>query len=84
MEIKVTRHRGLGHTTNYDIKVVHEGATIQTDWLSEKEVGDLAVSFLEDTLLDNCWQSEVVGKLIEAGVITHEQILEYVAESGDE
>lgn len=84
MEIKVTRHRGLGHATNYDLKVLYGGATIQTDWLSEKEVYDLAVSFLEDTFLDNCWQSEVVGKLIEAGIITHEQILEYVEESGDE
>lgn len=87
MEIKskgyVLHYNGKDHK-HFDITVSGNGFQIY-DTLEPKEAYQLAVEFLEDTLLDNCRQSEeVVGKLIEAGIITHEQILEYVAESGEE
>jgi len=86
MDIKSTgyvlHYNGKDHK-HFDITVSGNGCQIY-DTLEPKEAYQLAVEFLEDTLLYNCWQSEIVGKLIEAGVITHEMILEYVAESGEE
>jgi len=80
MEIKVK-----SYSWSDDITVIVECDNVKlNEEMSKKEASELAVSFLEDTLLDNCWQSEVIGKLIEVGIITHEQILEYVEESGEE
>lgn len=86
MEIKANHSKlfygGTYHNT-VELKFIGDFGYIQEDF-GEEEVNNLVVCLIEDTILHNCWQSEVVGKLIEAGIITHEQILEYVAESGDE
>lgn len=80
MEIKVK-----SYSWSNDVTVIVECDNVKlNEEMSKKEASELAVSFLEDTLLENCWQSEVIGKLIEARIITHEQILEYVEESGEE
>lgn len=86
MEIKV-EHSNLFYGGTYhhtvDLKFIGDFGYIQEDF-GEEEVKNLVVSLVEDTILYKCYPCEVVGKLIEAGIITHEQILEYVAESGDE
>lgn len=65
----------------FAITVNTSSVSLEEDSFTEKEAHALAISFLEDTVLDKCWQSEIVAKLVEAGVISHEMILEYVAES---
>lgn len=60
-----------------------DGARLEETYLSYADVSSLAVEFLDDTLLHNCCQGEVVGKLVEAGILTEEMIREYVAELED-
>jgi len=86
MEIKVERSRAFWGGTYHQLYklavTVDHGYVVEE--LAREEAENLVVGLVEDILLDDCWKSEVIGKLIEAGIITHEQILEYVEESGEE
>lgn len=85
MEIKVKAsdlfYSGKFHKTfNIDIKT--NNASINED-CDEKGACELAVSLLEDTLLDGCWREEIVGKLIGAGIIDIKMIKEYLEADED-
>ncbi len=82
MKIKTTRNRmfysGTYHKI-FDISVITDSARIETT-LEDKEACERAISFLEDTLLDECWEEDVMVKLLEAGIINHDMIRKYAEE----
>lgn len=83
MEIDVRR---WGHEDQYyDLRFNFGNTSVKEENLTQLEVDDLAKSFIEDTLLSPVGYWEVVGKLIESGILKKDQIEDWLlGESGND
>lgn len=80
MEIKAKSSKmfyGSEYHKLFNVKVSSANATLDED-IDEKDVIELVVSLLDQTILDNVYWNYVVERLVEVGVIDNKQILEYV------
>lgn len=88
MDIKVKSSKmfyGGEYHKLFNLQISSGNATIDED-IDEKDVVDLVVRLLDQTVLDNVYWNYVVERLVEVGVIDNKQILEYVQnlEEGEE
>lgn len=81
MEISV---REVGYKNDLFDLTIESGSARITETCNLKELQTIAKEILEDAVFSGLWGSEFVGKLIEMGVITHEQVLEYAKDSEEE
>lgn len=83
MEIKTKAH--TYHLQNRDEKVFRIKVSTCNVYLEEEigeqEAKDMAVELLEGTVLDGCWEYEVVDKLLECGILNEDQILKWVEDN---
>lgn len=80
MDIKVKSSKmfyGGEYHKLFNLQVSSGNATIDED-IDEKDVVDLVVQLLDQTVLDNVYWNYVVERLVEVGVLDNKQILEYV------
>lgn len=88
MDIKVKSSKmfyGGEYHKLFNLQVSSGNAMIDED-IDEKDVVDLVVQLLDQTVLDNVYWNYVVERLVEVGVLDNKQILEYVQnleESGE-
>lgn len=80
MDIKVKPFKmfyGGEYHKLFNLQVSSGNATIDED-IDEKDVVDLVVQLLDQTVLDNVYWNYVVERLVEVGVLDNKQIIEYV------
>ena len=80
MDIKVKSSKifyGGEYHKLFNLQVNSDNATIDED-VEEKDVVDLVVQLLDQTVLDNVYWNYVVERLVEVGVLDNKQIIEYV------
>lgn len=86
MDIKVKSSKmfyGGTHHKLFNLQVSSGNATIDED-IDEKDVVDLVVQLLDQTILDNVYWNYVVERLVEVGIVDNKQILEYVQDLEEE
>jgi hypothetical protein len=80
MDIKVKSSKlfyGGEYHKLFNLQVSSGNAIIDED-IDEKDVLDLVVQLLDQTVLDNLYWNYVVERLVEVGILDNKQILEYV------
>lgn len=86
MDIKVKASKmfyGGEYHKLFNLQVSSGNATIDED-IDEKDVVDLVVQLLDQTILDNVYWNSVVERLVEVGIVDNKQILEYVQSPEEE
>lgn len=78
MEIEVKTWTA-NHGRIYDVKVKAWGCMVFEE-MTQDEVDDLAIRFLDDTVLNLVPIHDIVAKLVEKGVVDKEMIEEYLEE----
>ena len=76
MEIRVSKWSVLNGAEFYDIKVRICDASL-SDTLTEEETHVLAVQFLQDTALHVRYESDIIPRLIELGILAEDMILDW-------
>jgi hypothetical protein len=76
MEIKARKAWG----EYYEVVVKTSNTTVVEDMFTWEQVNQMAVDFVEDTILQNSYQDEIIQRLIAVGLIDVEQLREYMAD----
>lgn len=83
MDIKVKPSKmfygGEYHKLFY-LRVSSGNATIEED-IDEKDVVSLVMGLLDETILSNHYHNQIVERLVEVGILTERQILEYAQDA---
>ena len=73
-----------GRDTNYCLIIESGGNRLEEDYLTQEEVDNLSVEFLNDTLLSKLNRYEIIDKLIEVGLLDKEVINDWLKGENDE
>lgn len=86
MDIKVKASKmfygGVYHKF-FNLQVSSANATIDED-IEEDDVFSLVMGLLDETILSNYYHNQIVERLVEVGILTERQVLEYIQDIEDD